>query len=246
MGPGQVLAVADGDVADLAAVLSRVALALSDESGMEETLAAATASSVDTVPGADYAGVSLVEDRQHVRSLAATNELVARTDKTQEELGEGPCLDAIWDEKLVRVDDMQREERWPAFAPRALELGVRSMLAFQLFTDGRYLGALNLYSCEAHGFSDESEHTGLLFASHTAIALRGAQQEMHLNEAIANRDLIGQAKGILMERYRISADQAFRLLVSSSQQEHVKLRQIAHLLVRTVSERESPPKTPSV
>jgi cell division protein FtsL len=139
-------------------------------------------------------------------------------------------LDAIYVEQTVRVSNMAGEDRWPEFAKRATQLGVGSMLSFQLYVVGDNLGALNLYNREPDAFDDESEHVGLLFASHAAVAMVGAQRNEQLNRAMGTRDLIGQAKGILMERHKLTAEQAFLLLVRASQATHTKLRDIAEQL----------------
>ncbi len=105
------------------------------------------------------------------------------------------------------------------------------MLGIQLYVAGDELGALNLLSPERDAFSDESEHVGLLFASHAAVAMAGAQQLEQLRQAVGTRDRIGQAKGILMERFKLTDDQAFRLLVQASQPCHRKLSEIADELI---------------
>jgi hypothetical protein len=107
------------------------------------------------------------------------------------------------------------------------------MLSFQLWVEGDNLGALNLYAREPHSFTEESEQVGLLFVSHAAVAMVGAQKQDQLTEGLATRDLIGQAKGILMERYGINADRAFALLVRASQNRNVKLRDLAVELTTT-------------
>jgi len=220
--------------------MSDVARNLDTEQGMEEVLQAITKSSVATVPGADYAGITLVLAKRTIKSVAPTEDLVARADKAQEETGEGPCLDAVWEHETFRVDDLEGEKRWPNYRDRALELGIRSSLSFQLFTDGHNLGALNLYSKEPHAFDEEAEQIGLLFAAHAAIALRGEQRETELQAALNSRDTIGMAKGILMERYKVTDDQAFRLLVRLSQREHIKLFDVAAFLVH--SGQQPPPE----
>src|SRR3954469_13474280 len=129
---------------------------------------------------------------------------------------------------------MTHERRWPRFGPRAVDLGVVSLLSIQLFTDGHNLGALNLYSREAHAFDDnDAEQVGLLFATHAAVALRGAQQEMELKVAIDRRDVIGMAKGFLIERYKVDPEPAFAMLVRTSQAGHVKLHDVADFLVQS-------------
>jgi hypothetical protein len=114
-----------------------------------------------------------------------------------------------------------------------LELGVRSVLSFQLYVHLDDLGALNLYSAQVDAFDDESENVGLLFAAHAAIAMAGSQKEHDLSLAVSARDVIGQAKGILMERHKITGDQAFRLLAQVSQRSNTKLGEVARYLVET-------------
>ena len=126
---------------------------------------------------------------------------------------------------------MPGELRWPQFTQRAAELGVGSMLSLQLYVEGDDLGALNLLSTERHAFHDESEHVGLLFASHAAVAMAGAEQQQQLRSALHTRELVGQAKGILMERFKITGDRAFRVLVHVSQNSNRKLTEIAQDLV---------------
>jgi hypothetical protein len=221
------------DVGDLAATLSGVARGLQDQSSMDDTLYGIVAAAVGTVPGARYAGISAVEGRRAVRTVAGTDELVYRVDRVQYDTGEGPCLDALYDHRTVRLSDMAVEERWPQFTGRVAEFGVGSMLSFQLFVEQDNLGALNLYAPRAGAFDDGSEQVGLLFATHAAIAMAGAQRQEHLSMAMAVRDVIGQAKGILMERHKLTGDQAFRLLVRASQTTGTKLVEVAAYLVET-------------
>ena len=159
-----------------------------------------------------------------------SSELPELVDALQMETGEGPCLDAAYEHQTVRVPDMASEERWPKFSAAALKLGAASMLSFQLYVDGDNLGALNLYGRTAHCFDEESEHVGLLFASHAAIAFADAEKVRHLNLALVRRDLIGQAKGILMERFKLTPEQAFRTLVRVSQDNNRKLFDVAEEL----------------
>jgi len=127
----------------------------------------------------------------------------------------------------VRVPDMGAETRWPRFARRAAEAGAASMLSFRLWVEGDSLGALNLYGRKPHVFDEESEQVGLMFVAHAAVAMAGAQKHDQFTAGLATRDLIGQAKGILMERYQIDAQKAFALLVRVSQCSDRKLRDVA-------------------
>jgi len=116
-----------------------------------------------------------------------------------------------------------------------VQAGAAGMLAFQLYVQGENLGALNLYSRRPGAFDDESEHVGLLFASHAAVAYAAVRQQTGLTRSVATRQLIGQAQGILMERHKLSDQQAFALLVQASQHRNVKLRDIAEQLVHSGS-----------
>jgi GAF domain-containing protein len=142
-------------------------------------------------------------------------------------------MDAMYEHETVRVDDLAGDPRWPDLARAAQGLGVASMLCFQLFVSGDDLGALNLLAGRPGAFTDESERVGLLFASHAAVALAQARKLNHLNTALGTRDVIGQAKGVLMERYKITADQAFALLARASQDTNRKLQELAEYLTRT-------------
>ncbi|HEV2088819.1 MAG TPA: GAF and ANTAR domain-containing protein, partial [Cryptosporangiaceae bacterium] len=217
----------------LATRLSDIARSLQEEDSAQDTLQAIVDAAVGTVPGAELAGISLIEGRQKVRTPAATDPTVEAVDQAQYETGEGPCLDALYEHRTIRLPDMAAEARWPKFTARIAGLGVHSMLSFQLFVAGDNLGALNLYARTENAFDDESDHIGLLFASHAAVALAGAQREEQLVAGMHTRDLIGQAKGILMERYKLTGDQAFALLIRSSQTLNVKLREVAEELTRS-------------
>ncbi len=188
---------------------------------------------IDLVPGAEEASISLVVGRRRIESRAPSSALPQQVDALQSTTGQGPCLDAAYKERTVMVEDMSTERRWPAFAKGALALGAGSMLSFQLFVVGDTLGALNLYSRKANAFSDESEHAGLLVAAHAAVAFAEAQKATQLHGALSSRDVIGQAKGILMERYKITADQAFVLLARASSDANVKLVRAAEELSST-------------
>ncbi|MFC6021340.1 GAF and ANTAR domain-containing protein [Plantactinospora solaniradicis] len=217
----------------LAQTLSDLARTLQDEDNLADTLNAIVAAAVETIPGARYAGMTVVRGRRAVDTRAATDDLVRRIDQVQRDAGQGPCLDAVYEQQTVRVSDLARETRWPHFTGRGLELGVRSMLSFQLYVVHDNLSALNLYSPEVGAFDDESEQVGLLFASHAAVAMAGARRQNDMDKAVATRDLIGQAKGILMERYRLTADQAFILLVRASQHTNIKVAEMARTLTQT-------------
>ncbi|WP_432511431.1 GAF and ANTAR domain-containing protein [Kineococcus sp. SYSU DK001] len=228
--------VSTGDGAEpVAAALAALARDLQREKApvgvMQQVLDAAVA----MVDGAGGGSISLVRGRRRIWSAAVTDDVARRVDAAQEDAGQGPCLDAMTAEPVVRTDDLGADPRWPALAAPARQLGVRSVLCFHLFVHGNTLGGLNLLSREPAAFDAESEAVGSMIAAHAAVALADAQQFDDLRTALGNRDLIGQAKGILMERFKVDADQAFAVLTRISQDRNVKLHHLAERLARTGS-----------
>lgn len=122
---------------------------------------------------------------------------------------------------------MNTETRWSRFSPAAAMAGVGSMLSFQLWVEREHIGALNLYATESGAFELSSEEIGRPLAAHASVAISAARREHQLREALHNRDVIGQAKGMLMQRYSIDADKAFDLLTRLSQESNLKARDIA-------------------
>jgi transcriptional regulator with GAF, ATPase, and Fis domain len=212
--------------------LSELARELQAETTNEALLKRIVQAAVSEVPGARYAGITLVTGK-NVSTPAATDELVERIDQIQYETGQGPCLDAAARHATVRSDDLRAEARWPRFADQAAELGVLSMLSCQLYVEAENFGALNIYASETKAFGSDSESDGMLLAAHAALAMAAARTEAGLVAAMDSRDLIGQAKGILIERHKITGVEAFGLLVTSSQAVNRKLRDVAEHLVAT-------------
>jgi GAF domain-containing protein len=214
--------------------MGRVARQLQEEHGdVEGTLQAITATAVKVVPNAEECGISYVIGRSKVEPRAWTSDLPRKVDALQERIKEGPCMDAVWEQEVVRVDDVGADDRWPQFARQASELGVGSMMCFQLFVHGDQLGGMNLYAGRPGAFDDECQDIGLMFAAHAAVAVAGAEHEEHLRAGMTNRDVIGQAKGIMMERHKLTADQAFGVLARVSQQLNRKLVDIAREVTET-------------
>jgi GAF domain-containing protein len=219
----------------LAVRLSALARDLQRLSSAQEVLDRIVREVVEVVPGTDDATITVAERRRSASSAAASSERATLFDRLQSETGQGPCLDALFEQETVRVDDLTTDARWPELSRRVEELGARSIVCFQLFVTGdARLGSLNLLATEPDVFTDESEHIGLMFASHAAVALADAQKLEHVTTALINRDLIGQAKGILMERHGLDADQAFALLTRQSQHANRKLVEIARQVTQSV------------
>lgn len=218
----------------MARELNRLARQLQAETDPEALLEAITRGAVSDIIGADWAGISLFErHRQRLVTRAATGERVVEIDQIQYELMDGPCVESARNQRTIVANDLKAEARWPRFARRAVELGVYSMLSLELFSERDRFGALNLYGREPDVFDDAAEATGLLLAAHAALAMANQRTRSSLREALDVRDLVGQAKGILMERYHISNLGAFELLSTSSQNTNHKLVEVAEHLIRT-------------
>lgn len=202
------------------------------EEHVDTALRRAADLAVATVPSCDAAGVSIAHDGQITTSVA-TNEFALRIDSHQYAEDQGPCLQAVRTGEIYRIDSMAGETRWPKFTPKAAAEGVVASLSLPLTVRGHVLGALNLYA-QSMPFDDHSQQVARLFAVQAAVALATAQtytktRELveNLNQALESRDVIGQAKGILMAAQHCDADQAFDFMRQASQRENVKLRDIA-------------------
>ncbi|WP_247827625.1 GAF and ANTAR domain-containing protein [Arthrobacter antioxidans] len=216
---------------DLATELAELARGLQQEPDSDAILGGFVHAALELIPGVDEGSVSIVLGRRAIGCRAPSGDLPVRIDALQMETGEGPCMEAAYEHRTVRVPDMALETRWPLFAQRATEAGAKGMLSIQLWVEGDDLGALNLYSYEANAFTDESENIGLLVASHAAVAFAEAEKSRQLHAAVDSRDAIGQAKGVLMERHKITGEQAFIVLSMASQRTHLKLRDVADYLI---------------
>lgn len=221
-------------VEKFATELAQMARDLLAQQSVQQTLDRIVEHAVQLVDGCESAGVLTVDAKQ-VRTLATTSDLVRTSDRIQGELGEGPCFDATRNaEDVYRIGDMtETVTRWPKYAPQARELGIGSMMGFMLYTEDDNLGALDLYSSKPNAFTPRSEHVGWLLASHAAVAFSSARTHAQLTTAMQSRHDIGEAIGIVMERYRLDEDQAFAVLKKSSQDQNIKLRDIVHTVNET-------------
>ncbi|WP_395307669.1 GAF and ANTAR domain-containing protein [Mycobacterium sp. AMU20-3851] len=189
---------------------------------------AINAGSVAMVAGARYAGITVIEADGTVAALGATHRFPAVLDSAQGETGEGPGLSAARQQRVTRVDDLQTDSRWPAFRQIALaRTTVRSMLCVNLLGDDARMAALSLLAESPNAFTDESVEMATMLAAHTTMAWNLRRRQEQFSVALDSRDIIGQAKGMLMERYGIDADEAFALLKKMSQESNVKLSRIA-------------------
>ncbi len=172
-------------------------------------------------------------------SVAATSQLAVDVDRMQERFGEGPCLDAAAGDAMVLCNDLRDDPRWPRFAEAAVAAGVHSTMSFQLYTHDKRMGALNLFGNEPQAFTAQSQAVGAMFATHAAVALITNDERLQFKSALASRDIIGQAKGMIMERFDVDAVRAFELLTKLSQNTNRRVAEIAEELVARGPERES-------
>jgi GAF domain-containing protein len=184
------------------------------------------------IPGAQYAGVTVTRNAKHIDTPAATHKWPILLDEIQQLHREGPCLTAAWEEKTVHVADLETDDRFPLYRRDALEqTPIRSVLAFQMFIAGETMGALNVYAEEPNVFGKSSRDLGLIFAAHSSVAWNAARRDEQFKRALSSRDTIGQAKGMIMERYGVDAVQAFEVLRKLSQDSNVPLVQVASELI---------------
>ena len=200
---------------------------------VDEVLQGVTAAVLELVPGAEFSGVLLLGKGKDYETLAPTADLMFDLDRLQVETGQGPCVEAAIDDLIVRTDDFEDEQRWPKYSPKVLEMGLRSAVSFKLYTATRTAGALNVFSRKPNAFDAESEAIGSVLAAHAAAAIVASRQGEQLQSALSSRDLIGQAKGIIMERYNVDAIRAFDMLRELSQSSNVKLVDIAKQVIDT-------------
>jgi GAF domain-containing protein len=222
--------------------LAELGSLLLENETLETTLDRVSQLAARTVPGCDGAGVTVVDALGHAATVAATGELVLRVDRRQYEAGQGPCLDALRTRTVVSVDVEEAAERYPDFAGEARALGVRSFLAAPLVAGDAALGSLNLYSRATAGFDALDEALVALFVGQASVAVANARLydstrrlTDQMSEAMTSRSVIEQAKGVLMGRHGVDAQQAFDLLRERSQRANVKLHLIAEAVVREAS-----------
>lgn len=218
---------AGDEVVRVAELFADVARLLAEHHDLQSTLERMVKLAVERLEGCEFAGISLVEGRK-ITSPAASSDLPRTVDRIQSEVDEGPCLDAIREHEVFQTGNLAREDRWPRFSTRAnQETGITSILSLRLFVDENTLGALNLYSTRPDSFDEVDVALALVFAAHAAVAMSSARREEQLERKADSRDLIGQAKGMLMARSGMDDAEAFDLLRRASQRLNLRLVEVA-------------------
>jgi GAF domain-containing protein len=218
------------ELADVSARMS--GLLLSDET-VESSLGLISSLAHETVTGSSGAGVTVLDERRR-KSSGSTDERVRRADSLQYELDQGPCLTAAVERRLVRVDDLAEDRRWPEWADAAAPLGLRASMSAPLVAGDQSLGAIKVYADQPNAFDDHSEQLLGLFAAQAAVLvahLRGSERAKQmsdgLRQAIHSRDVISIAKGVLMGRHGIDEDAAFGMLLARCEQDGSTIAEIA-------------------
>jgi hypothetical protein len=217
---------------ELAVRMAELARATARPRASEEILAEVTAAAVELIPAVDTAGILLIR-RNGFESVAGTTDIPHRLDELQMTFNEGPCVQAALDDLMIVTDDFRYESRWPQYSPAVVEVGVLSGMSFKLFTADRTAGALNLFGNQPHNWNTEEQTIGSVLAAHATAAILANEQGQQLETALLTRDRIGQAKGIIMERYGVGDVQAFEMLRQLSQESNTKLTDVAQKVIDT-------------
>ncbi|MCH5676683.1 GAF and ANTAR domain-containing protein [Streptomyces gilvus] len=219
---------------EFAEAMAQLARNLLAQESLQGTLDEIATSAVRLVEGCDAAGILAIRKGRAVTLSSCGGQLVEASDRLQGELAEGPCFDLARratgadGERVFRIADLtEPQPTWPRFATAARDLGIGSMTGVLLYTHDEDFGALNLYSRRPGAFGKDIETAGWLLASHAAVALADARTIDQLEDAMKTRHAIGEAMGILMERHKLSEDDAFAVLRRISQHHNIKLRDVA-------------------
>ncbi|MCW2737121.1 GAF and ANTAR domain-containing protein [Nocardioides sp.] len=221
----------DASSSDFTQSIAEAARTLNKPRSLDDTLQTIVEVACNSVPGFEHVGIATLEKKGVIQTRAFTGVLVQCLDATQYALQEGPCSEVLRGDGPVCVSSLTTEDRWPRYAPQAREAGVRSQLAVKLYLDRGTLGGINFYSTVNEVVSEDAQALARLFGTHAAIALGHARERETFTEGLETRRAIGQAIGILMERYDVNEDRAFAFLVRASSHANIKLRAVAQALV---------------
>lgn len=197
---------------------------------LAETAESVVALACDTLD-CNHAGLTVFRTGGRFETMAPSSPAVVSADLLQYELRQGPCVEAAWEQETFVSNDLANDPRWPDWGPKASALGFGSLLAARLTVGGESLGALNLYSTQTREFSADDRDTAVIFATHAAATLISIRERENLRIAVDGRTVIGQAQGILMQRFEIDASTAFAVLRRFSQAQNMKLRAVADLVI---------------
>lgn len=205
-----------------------------DASDFPAVIQAINLGAVDMVAGAQYAGISVLDSDGHLTSVGPTHRYPTVLDTVQGETREGPSLSVQHDQQLIRIDDLQQDLRWPEFRRLALvRTPIRSIVCVHMFGETGPTATLSFQADRPNAFTAESVEMAQIMAAHATMAWNLRQREQQFSAALLSRDIIGQAKGMLMERFGVDAVDAFELLKRLSQESNMKLAQVAQNILAT-------------
>ncbi|NED99343.1 GAF and ANTAR domain-containing protein [Phytoactinopolyspora halotolerans] len=217
---------------DEALALAELAKNLADVPVLDRTVERVVRCATE-LTAAEDGSVVLVRGAQRLEPLGASDEAAEQADAWQDRLHEGPCVSAAREHRSFLVRDVMQDDRWPRWGPIAADLGVRGAVSTCLSTRRRTVGMLNLYTSYPDRLDDADAARAQAVADHAAVAIDNMREESDLRRAMETRNVIGQAQGLLMERYELDARRAFEVLRRYSQDTNVKLRDVAEQLVET-------------
>ena len=206
---------------------------------LDHTLRQIVQAAVAVLPQVDRASITVRHDDGRLETAQPSDDALLPLDVAQYDLREGPCYEAATDAVHVIAPDLATDDRFPRYAAVAVERGVRAQAGLRLFDTPRSQGARNLYSRRPGAFTDLDE-LGDLFVHQAGTAIAYAQEIDDLRAALEARRTIGQAIGILMERYELTDERAFAFLARLSSHRNVKLRQVAQEVVEETQTRGKP------
>lgn len=216
----------------LGEALTELAASLDELATLEETAAYVAEAAVELVPGCEAANITVRRESGRIELATATSDRARYADELQQRLSEGPCYEMPVDLQIIESSDLASDPRWPTWGPAAFESeGFVSVLSIRLQSARGIRGSLNLYSRAADAFGRESFEVGAMLAVHAAVAVRNALLEQDLADAVPSSRLVGQAQGLLMERFSMDSDAAFAVLRRLSQSSNVKVVEIARRMV---------------
>ena len=201
---------------------------------LDATLGQITAAAVELLPNVQYGSITILRSDGELTTAAPTDRMIMRLDAEQYRLQEGPCYDAATHDNQVISSDLGADERFPEYGRTAVEMGIKAQIGVRLFDTPKSNGALNLYSTRVGAFQDIASLSAL-FAHQAGLAISYAHQIGTLQEAVQSRTIVGQAVGIVMERYNLNDERAFAFLKRVSSHRNVKLRLVAQQLIATTN-----------
>ncbi len=215
--------------------MAMTASSLDGPADVNELLHLICLAAIDTVRGADYAGITIADRHGKLETPAASHRLVHQVDALQYQYSQGPCVDAVRGWWQARSDNLRVDVRWPEYGPMAADLGIVSQMGIELFDEPGLIAGLNLYSSSVGAFDDDTVEAAMLFAIQAAHTLGRVLTQKDLTEAMTTSTTIGRATGAVMERFHLSADLAFELLTRVSRIHDLTLEALADQILEEVT-----------